>query len=81
MSGTTSRHGTPHLDPLELLTLDEVSAIIRRSRRQLSRDVAEGRLRVVKLGRSTRVPRAELERYIGALSGYDAPTPYQEGNP
>lgn len=63
-----------HLDPLELMTLDEVAAIIRRSRRTLERDAAAGRLRTVKLGRSTRVPRAELERYIAAAAGYDEPT-------
>lgn len=69
-----------HLDPLELLTLGEVSTLIRRSRRQLSRDIAAGRLRTVKLGRSTRVPRSELERYIAAGSGYDGPpaTPIEE---
>jgi excisionase family DNA binding protein len=77
MGGTTSRDG--HYDPLELLTLDEVSALIRRSRRALTEDVAAGRLRIVKLGRSTRVPRAELERYIAEASGYDGPTPIDRG--
>ena len=67
-----------HIDPLELLTLDEVSALIKRSRRQLTRDAAEGRLRTVKLGRSTRVPRAELERYIAAGAGYDDPPTIEE---
>jgi len=72
--------GDPHYDPLELLTLDEVSALIKRSRRSLTEDIAAGRLRVVKLGRSTRVPRAELERYIAAAAGYDTPpTPIRGG--
>lgn len=57
-----------HLDPLELLTLDEVSALLKRSRRSLYEDIDAGRLRVVKLGRSTRVPRVELERYIEAAA-------------
>lgn len=54
-----------HLDPLELLTIAEVSKLTKRHRSTLHRDIAAGRLRVVKLGRSTRVPRSELERYIG----------------
>jgi excisionase family DNA binding protein len=57
-------------DPLELLTLDEVSALIKRSRRSLTEDIAAGRLRAVKLGRSTRVPRLELERYLAEMGGY-----------
>ena len=66
---------TDRIDPLELLTLAEVSAILKRARPTLYRDIAAGRLRTVKLGGSTRVPRAELERYIAAASGYDVPTP------
>jgi len=53
-----------HPDPLELLTLAEVSRITKRHRSTLHRDINAGRLRVVKLGGSTRVPRVELERYV-----------------
>lgn len=61
-------------DPLELLTLDEVSAITRRSRRSLYEDIAADRLHIVKLGRSTRVPRLELERYLRDVCGWDPAT-------
>lgn len=53
-----------HHDPLELLTVSDVSALIKRSRSSLYKDIHAGRLHIVKLGRSTRVPRMELERYI-----------------
>lgn len=53
-----------HLDPLELLTISEVSRLIRRSRSALYVDIAAGRLRVVHLGRSTRVWRRDLEDYV-----------------
>jgi len=61
----------PHSDPLELMTLDEVSALIKRSRRSLEEDIKAKRLRAVHLGRSTRIPRVELERYIAEASGYN----------
>jgi excisionase family DNA binding protein len=53
-----------HHDPLELHTLVEVARLAKRSRSSLYRDIAAGRLRTVKLGRQTRVPRVELERYL-----------------
>lgn len=53
-----------HLDPLQLHTILEAVAITRRSRSALYEDIKAGRLRVVKLGRQTRIPRVELERYI-----------------
>ena len=53
-----------HLDPLELLTISEVSRLIRRSRSALYVDIAAGRLRTVHLGRSTRVWRRDLEDYV-----------------
>jgi hypothetical protein len=54
----------PRRDPLDLLTLRQVSEITKRSIRSLRRDRDAGKLRVVHLGRSIRVPRSELERYI-----------------
>jgi excisionase family DNA binding protein len=70
---------TEHLDPLELYTLAEVARIAKRARSTLYRDIEAGRLRTVKLGRSTRVPRAELERYVAGDPGYDGPTPIRGG--
>lgn len=57
---------SPHHDPLELFTLAEVGRLAKRSRRSLYADIAAGRLRTVKLGASTRVPRVEVERYLAA---------------
>lgn len=51
-------------DPLELLTLDEVGRLLKRSRDALLRDRKAGLLHVVRLGGSIRVPRVELERYV-----------------
>lgn len=51
-------------DPLELLTLRQVSALLKRSRRQLYDDIQAGRIKVVRLGRNVRVPRAEVERIM-----------------
>lgn len=53
-----------HLDPLELLTISEFSRLIKRSRGALYKDIAAGRLHVVKLGRTTRIPRVEAERFV-----------------
>jgi len=59
----------PHLDPLDLLTLPELGRLVKRSRRALEYDIAAGRLRVVHLGGSTRVPRMEAERYVYGDNG------------
>lgn len=74
-------------DPLELLTLADVAQLTKRSRRSVERDIAAGRLAVVKVGRSTRVRRSELERYLAALEAafadpdatMTAPTPLRKG--
>lgn len=58
----------PRFDPLELLTIREVRAITKLSESSLYRDIHAGRLRTVTLGRSRRIPRVELERYIAAAA-------------
>jgi hypothetical protein len=55
-------------DPFELLTIDELVRLSKRSRRTIHRDIAADRLRVVKLGASTRVPRPEAERYLSGFT-------------
>ena len=50
-----------------LLTLDEAAKECYASRRTLEREIAAGRLRVVKIRRLTRVSRHELERYKRAM--------------
>lgn len=53
-------------DPLQLLTIAEVAQLTRRHRRSIERDLDAGNLRFVRLGKSIRVPRVELERYLEA---------------
>lgn len=55
---------TTETDPLELLTLNQVSNLTKRSKRSLIRDVSKGELRTIRLGGSVRVQRRELERYL-----------------
>ena len=59
-------NGQPHFDPLELLTIAQVVRLTKRARSSIYEDIAAGRLQTVKLGRSTRIPRMELDRYIAA---------------
>lgn len=50
-----------------LLTLDEVARHLRCARRSIERHVASHRLHAVHLGRSVRVERRELERFIAQM--------------
>ena len=47
-----------------LLTLDEAARELRCARRSIERQIARHRLTVVHVGRSVRVERRELERFI-----------------
>lgn len=57
---------TPASDTL-LLTLDEAARLLCCARRTLERHVASRSLRVVHLGRSVRVERRELDRFVAQL--------------
>lgn len=57
----------PTTDVTLLLTLDEVASQLRCARRSVERQIARHRLRVIHLGRSVRVERRELERFIARL--------------
>ena len=50
-----------------LLTLDEAAEQLRCARRSIERHIANHRLRVVHLGRSVRVERRELERFVAQM--------------
>lgn len=52
---------------MDLLTIDEVASVLRKSRTWTTRAVRSGELPSVKLGRETRVPRALLDEYIEGL--------------
>lgn len=47
-----------------LLTLTEVAAQLRCTRRSVERQIAQGHLHVVRIGRAVRVERTELERFL-----------------
>lgn len=48
-------------------TLDEVASAMRVSRSTLRRRVADGSVRVIRLGRAVRVGRSELARLLGEI--------------
>ncbi|MDQ3465651.1 MAG: helix-turn-helix domain-containing protein [Actinomycetota bacterium] len=55
------------IDPQELLTPDEVCALLKMKRTWFYAQVACGVFRPIKLGRSTRVRRRDLEAYLSGL--------------
>ena len=55
------------VDPQELLTPDEVCALLKMKRTWFYAQVARGVFRPIKLGRSTRVRRRDLEAYLSGL--------------
>ena len=57
----------PVIDRPALLTLAEVAALLRCTRRTVERQVACQRLHVLKIGRVVRVESAELDRYLDSL--------------
>ncbi len=61
---TTTHPSTPTTTDTMLLTLDEAAQQLRCARRSVERYVASRRLHAVHLGRSVRVERRELERFI-----------------
>ena len=54
-----------------LLRVDEAARVLGVSRATLYRLVAAGRLRAVRVGRATRIPARELERFVRELEGGD----------
>jgi excisionase family DNA binding protein len=61
-----------HLDPLDLVPLNEAVKKTKRSRRTLYRDIEAGRLYSVLLGNRRMIPRAELMRYVYGDNGNSA---------
>ncbi|MFV0462480.1 MAG: helix-turn-helix domain-containing protein [Nostocoides sp.] len=58
---------TPAAADTLLLTLDEAARHLRCARRSVERQVARSSLRVVHLGRSVRIGRRELERFVATM--------------
>ncbi|GAA4410606.1 hypothetical protein GCM10023168_30470 [Fodinibacter luteus] len=63
---------TPHPQPTLLLNLNEVATQLRWTRRSVERQISDRRLRTVHLGRSVRVERAELDRFVASMRDADA---------
>lgn len=58
---------TPSPQPTILLNLNEVATQLRWTRRSVERLIAERRLHTVHLGRSVRVERTELDRFVASM--------------
>lgn len=63
---------TPQTQPTLLLDLNEVASQLRWTRRSVERQIACHRLHAVHLGRSVRVERVELDRFVASLRDADA---------
>lgn len=67
VSGDHGRLDGQRFDPQELLTPDEVCALLKMKRTWFYAELARGALRPLKLGRCTRVRRRDLEAYLARL--------------
>ena len=67
-------------DPL-LLTPEEAAQVLRLGRTTIYALIKEGALRPVHIGRSCRLSRAELERYVRRLESPPLPHPVQRRVP
>lgn len=64
-----------------VLTLDDVAAELRLSKRQVEREVAAGRLKSVTYGRSRRVRMVDLEAFVSQRDDSKRPTPIRRQRP
>ena len=62
---------TPSPQPTLLLNLNEVATQLRWTRRSVEKQIALRRLRAVHLGRSVRVERTELDRFVASMRDAD----------
>jgi excisionase family DNA binding protein len=70
---------TPESDSVVLVTLDEAARRLSVCRRTIEREILYGRFpRPLKVGRSTRVPVADLDAYIEKLRSPNARAEYIE---
>jgi len=68
---TTTHHAARASSDTLLLTLTEVATELRCTRRSVERQIAQRKLRVIRIGRSVRVERSELERFLDRLRAQD----------
>ena len=71
MNTTTAPALAEDTAPTLLLTLVEVASHLRCTRRSVERQIARQQLHVVRIGRSVRVERRELARYLSSLRDSD----------
>ena len=71
MNTTTAHRADVDTQLPLLLTLGEVASHLRCTRRSIEPEVARHRLHVVRIGRSVRVERLELNRYLTSLREID----------
>ena len=62
---------TPSPQHTLLLNLNEVATQLRWTRRTVEKQIAQRRLRAVHLGRSVRVERTELDRFVASMRDAD----------
>ena len=72
MNDTTPQDNQPGARPL--LTIEEAAAVLRIGRTTFYDLIKRGQLRTVHIGRSCRVTRAELDRYVQRLDSQQAAT-------
>lgn len=72
MPSVVAADSAPHWDPLDLLTVAQVAALIKMHPRSVRRHIAAGRIAAVHLGNAVRVPRAALEDFIRSGGGVAA---------
>ena len=63
---------TPPRQPALLRNRDAGATQLRWTRRSVERQISDRRLRTVHLGRSVRVERAELDRFVASMCDADA---------
>jgi len=67
------------VDPLQLLTVDECAELLRLHPKTVRREIADRRLKSVRLGRARRVPLVALAEYIEGAAENGGPE--DEPNP
>ena len=65
----------------EMLTVDEIAEYLRVSRATICRWCGTGRLPAFKIGKSWRVQKRDLERYIDQQRGVEIATPSHTATP
>lgn len=61
-----------------LLRVDEAAKLLSISRSLLYELLAAGNIKVVRIGRAVRIPRAELDRWLNEQLGLEPPKPPED---